>query len=210
MSPVPTFPMPPLRRAMVFIDGENLVLRYQAMLTEGRIPNDDVRHERDTYVWASGTVVPPYHTIARATYYTYAQGCDEKVLKICDDIRNMFFMQYAPRDQPHVQAGLRNLYPKVFKKNQGTKAKGVDIQMTVDILTHTYQNNLDSVYLLSGDGDYKPVIEECARHGKVVYVGAFSSGLNKGLTLVADHFTCIDDMYFLPKSEKQPQSSQDT
>ena len=68
--------------------------------------------------------------------------------------------------------------------------------MTVDILTHTFQNNIDIVYLLSGDGDYIPLINEVMRAGKQVYVAAFSSGLSPKLKTVADKFTLLDDLYF--------------
>lgn len=90
-----------------------------------------------------------------------------------------------------------DLYPKVFHKNKKErKSKGVDIQMTIDILTHVFQNNLDVVYLVSGDGDYKPIIEECIRYGKQVYIAAFSSGLNKSLKNIADVFIDLDPVYF--------------
>jgi uncharacterized protein (TIGR00288 family) len=89
-----------------------------------------------------------------------------------------------------------NLYPKVFRKYKNKKAKGVDIQMTVDILTHVYQNNLEVVYLVSGNGDYLPVIEEVIRKGKQVYLAAFSSGLNKTLVHYVDKFINLDDVYF--------------
>ena len=68
--------------------------------------------------------------------------------------------------------------------------------MTVDILTHTYQNNLDVVYLQSGDGDYIPLIKEIIRMGKQVYVAAFSSGLNPDLKTIADEFRDLDVVYF--------------
>ena len=34
------YSLPALRRMMVFVDGENLVYRYQAMLDAGRTPSD--------------------------------------------------------------------------------------------------------------------------------------------------------------------------
>ena len=33
-------PMPPLGRMMVFVDGENLVLRFQDMVADGRAPQN--------------------------------------------------------------------------------------------------------------------------------------------------------------------------
>ena len=55
------------------------------------------------------------------------------------------------------------------------KSKGIDIQMTVDILVNSHRNNLDTVYIITGDGDFVPVLEEVKRLGKRIYVAAFSS-----------------------------------
>lgn len=198
MGYVQQFPLPPLRRAMVFIDGENLVLRYEEMKASGRIPTDGVHQVSSVFVWHPGTWMPPNHAVLRATYYTYVQGDEVKVEDTSEALRSLTFQQYRPLTQPHLVAGITNLYPKVYKKGKGKKAKGVDIQMTVDILSNVYQDNIDSVYILSGDGDYKPVIEECIRRGKQVYISAFSSGLHDGLKLMADQFVCLDDFYFRP------------
>ena len=86
----------------------------------------------------------------------------------------------------------------IFKKNRkDQKSKGVDIKMVVDILSHSHQNNVDLVYLISGDGDYKPVIEEVIRQGKRVWIAAFSNGLNPSLKLLADNFINLDNVFFI-------------
>ena len=35
---------------MGFIDGENLVMRYQSMLKQGHVPTSGVQHINDTFV----------------------------------------------------------------------------------------------------------------------------------------------------------------
>jgi len=72
----------------------------------------------------------------------------------------------------------------------------VDIQLTVDVLTHTYQNNFDILYLISADGDYKPLINEVIRNSKQVYVAALSKGVNPELKYIADVFVDLDKVYF--------------
>jgi len=189
--------LPSLGRMMVFVDGENLVFRYQAMLEEGREPRDDVNHEKDAYVWQSNTVRPGLNHVIRAWYYTYAVGDDSKIFEITEKIKSLRYSQFSdPRANIVTGKLLRNLYPKVFRKIRGKKAKGVDIQLTVDILSNVYMNNVDSIFLVSGDGDYKPVIEEAIRFGKNVYVAALSSGLNKDLKNAADSFIDLDGQYF--------------
>ena len=61
----------PTRRMMIFIDGENLVLRYQNSLKQGRVPNDGTFHIKDVAVWRTEFSNPAqWHEILRVTYYT--------------------------------------------------------------------------------------------------------------------------------------------
>ncbi|MFQ6028863.1 MAG: NYN domain-containing protein [Dehalococcoidia bacterium] len=181
-----------MARMMAFIDGENLVMRYQDMVKRGKAPkpHPEMLHLQDVCLWHPGSFKPQTHDVIRATYYTYVVGDDPKVAEVEDAIKQLGFQSNLGTQR------VFTLYPKVFKKPRGCKAKGVDIQMTVDILTHTYQDNVDVIYLLSGDGDYIPLIEEVMRMGKQVYVAAFSSGLNSKLKTVADEFALLDEIYF--------------
>jgi uncharacterized LabA/DUF88 family protein len=192
----PRDPMPNLGRMMVFADGENMVFRYQDMLASGLESDERVKHKKDTFVWVPHCVHPGLNHVLRCTYYTYATGSEEQVRSTSQSIKDLEFRQYSVPGQNSPARLLRNLHPRVFRKFKGKKAKGVDIQLTVDILTNVYQDNLDTVYLISGDGDYRPVIEEAMRFGKQVIVAAFSSGLNEELKYIADKFINIDTTFF--------------
>lgn len=173
--------VPSFGRMMVFVDGENITMRYQAMLLKGYVPRKEVVHHPDIFVWTPHTILPEQHTVLRATYYTYAVGDDVFLNSIRDKLKSLSFNRAYLSRLPN------NVYPRVSKKEKKTiKGKGVDIQMTVDILTHVYQNNLETVYLVSGDGDYKPLIETVVRSGKQIYIAAFSDGLNASLKHTAD------------------------
>jgi len=195
--------LPPLGRMMVFVDGENLVQRFQAMVDDGYQLREDanISHEKDIFVWSPHfSVRPGLNQVVRANYYTYAFGDTNKIQTVKDKIKSLPSGQYSdPRIQWVGGRLLNQLYPIVFKKERGKKAKGVDIQLTVDILSNVYKDNVDVIYLISGDGDYKPVIEEAIRHGKHVYVAALSSGLNQELKYIADKFIELDAYYFKPK-----------
>ena len=194
----PRDPMPSLGRMMAFIDGENMVARYQAMIEAGRTPQAKVKHARDTYVWLPSVVWPALNVVLRATYYTYVVGSEEAVLATSEQIRSMVFNQYSVVGQAAPSRLINTLTPRVFSKPKNRSGKGVDIQMTVDILSNIYQGNVEAVLLVSGDGDYEPVLAECKRMGKQVYVAAFSNGLNPRLRLSADHFTDLDGQFFQP------------
>lgn len=183
---------------MVFVDGENLVARFQAMKAEGRTPQLDVAHRQSTYVWGMATVQPALNVVFRATYYTYTIGSAEVVDQVATELQAMRFRQYSIVGENFPSELAQTLYPRVFSKHKNRSGKGVDIQMTVDILTNVYQDNLDTVYLVSGDGYYAPLIHEAQRMGKHVVVAALSSGLSPRLKLIADKFFDLDAVYFIP------------
>jgi uncharacterized LabA/DUF88 family protein len=185
-------PMPQFRRMMVFIDGENIVLSYQRMLDKGRLALGSVKHELDVYVWEERSIIGiGLHDIIRASYYTYATGTEDKVDEIRKEINALSYKKHSDSPLPN------NLYSVVFKKaKKEAQSKGVDIQMTVDILSQVYFNNIDTVYLIAGDGDYLPIILEITKMGKQVYLSAFSEGLNPKLEHKVDQFHLLDDIYF--------------
>lgn len=188
--------VPSFRRMMIFVDGENLVFRYQAMISKGWLPRgDDVTHIPDVLIWQPSFAFGiGLDEVLRATYYTYAVGDETKLRSIREVIKNLTFRTHDNSRLPN------NLTPQIFKKeNKAAKAKGVDIQLTVDILNHVHRNNVDTVMLLSGDGDYLPVVEEVLRCGKQCYVSAFSDGLNPKLAEFADKFQCLDSLMFPQK-----------
>ena len=199
--------MPATRRIMFFIDGENIVCRYQAMLGKGFVPKIEVCHEQDVYAWQQGLVVRmdvEEIEIIRAYYYTSVVGDDVKVRSVVDDLKKLQARAEGRLFRRSSQIVYHHLYPVVFKKaKQSNKTKVVDIQLAVDVLTHVYQNNLDTVCLFSGDGDYKAVINEVIRRGKQIYIAAFSDGLNLELKQLADKIIDLDHAFFdLDKSPK--------
>jgi len=192
----PTEPLPTLGRMMVFIDGENLVNRFQAMRDAGREPNDGIQYQKDVFVWSHGSIQSQLNIVLRATYYTYCFGDQKHSFETAAAIKSLDFPQYRPMRSVGGARLPNNLYPRVFNKPKNRRGKGVDIQLTVDALLNTYQNNLDAVYLISGDGDYEPLILECQRQGKQVYIAALSSGLNPKLPIIADTFINLGAHYF--------------
>ena len=192
---------------MVFVDGENLVCRYQDMLSQGWQHKhfdpgimETLIHIKDVLVWhprftalASEFKTP----ILRATYYTSAQGDEDYLDQLRDKVKEIPFE--APSYGNNYPTNLTPLV--VQRKANKRQSKGVDISLTVDVLSHVYRNNIDAVCLLSGDGDYAPLAEEVIRNGKQLYLAAFSSGLNPELRRRADAFMELDGLVFRGKPE---------
>jgi uncharacterized LabA/DUF88 family protein len=180
-------------RVIFFIDGENITYRYQAMVKDGYRPFSDVVHELDTFVWAPKVTSVSGWLILRISYYTSIVGDDVRLQKISERIADIRY---------HYDYGFGFLNPHIFKKqNRTQKTKSVDINLVTDLLRHTYNKSVDEVFILSGDGDYIPTIQEVMRQGIRVSVGAFSSGLDPRLRIIADEFVNLDNLFF-EKGEK--------
>lgn len=191
------------KKVMFFIDGENLLLRYQSMLEKGYEPSGSIIHEKDIFVWSKKLILPEPRDILRVTYYTSVVGDEKKILSISNKIKEL---EYHYKSEPIVtEATVRvhgyvhrdtytgNVFPRVFKKAQRqVRSKGVDLSIAIDMLNYASLGNVDALYLVSGDGDFIPLIQAVMRKGVQVNLLALSDGLNPELPISVDEFECID------------------
>lgn len=159
-----------------------------------------VTHSKDRFVWNPAIIREVAHgPLIRANYYTTFQGAPDELAALEAEISGMkahLVRGYpgAVEDQLH---NATSLVPKVFKKQKrGTKTKSVDINICVDVLTQAYQGAVDDIYIVSGDGDYAPLIEQTMRTGKRVHVAALSDGLSPVMRRISDHFISLDEVMF--------------
>src|SRR3954453_11123854 len=148
-------------RYMVFVDGENLTLRAQELakqrdwtLVEGEC------YRRDVLIWFPNR---PGNTVAHSSPSDLSTWHDDYLCGA--PIRAMYYTSMVG-DEPAIRSATESLWnlgfsPAVFKKDRrDQKAKGVDIALTKDMLSHAYLNNYDCAVLIAGDGDYVPLVEE--------------------------------------------------
>lgn len=167
---------------MAFIDGENLTIRAQNVAAKSGVQLIEGRdYKKDCFVWlpgvhATGRIASApiqLQTYAlRAYYYTSLVG-DTPLL---DDIAQSLW-----------QLGFN---PQVFKRDADQrKAKGVDIALTKDMLSHAFLGHYEVAVLVAGDGDYVPLVEQVKRFGKLVYIWFFEAeGLSPKLKLASDWY----------------------
>jgi uncharacterized LabA/DUF88 family protein len=181
---------------MAFADGENLVMRYQDMVKAGCIPNPAVAHVRDVLIWHPDIMEQFVCDAIRVSYYQTVVGDESKLNSVRQQIADVRFSYQMAGHSDISWSG--SLAPRVFKKEGRTsKSKSVDINLAVDVLRHARDPNVDIVFMLSGDGDYLPLIEELSRCGKQVWLAAFSKGLNPALRYSADEFMDLDSLVFV-------------
>jgi uncharacterized LabA/DUF88 family protein len=54
------------------------------------------------------------------------------------------------------------------RRRRGLEQKKVDVMLTVDMLTHAFRRNMHNATILTGDGDFKPLIDALVQDGMFV------------------------------------------
>ena len=177
---------------MIFVDGENLTFRYQEMIKGGKKPAKNVVHIPDIFVWHPEITTPSYLELRRVSYYT-SMVADEPAIE--DTKQKIGRISYEYYD-----VGIRGTYQIcnfIFKKEkQKEKTRKVDINIIIDVMRCASFEHIDLIILVSGDGDYLPLINEVMHKGKQVWVYALSSGLDKRLIYTTDEFLELDKIMF--------------
>jgi uncharacterized LabA/DUF88 family protein len=74
---------------------------------------------------------------------------------------------------------IKATFDKIISK--GAIEKKVDINIAIDIISLGYENAYDTAVLVSGDGDFVPVVKKVGEMGKNVEVWAFNYSLAHAL-----------------------------
>lgn len=67
-----------------------------------------------------------------------------------------------------------------------TRQKQVDVQIAVDMLTHSYRGNMHSAAFIAGDQDFKPLVEAVVREGMFIEIWFEKSSASTDLLDSAD------------------------
>lgn len=174
-------------RAMIFVDGENLAIRYEALLSD-RKKQSHVHFLKDVYAWSRFANIP-HHVhceVIRKYYYTAIQGDDPTIEAVETQLKDI-----------GIEA------PRVFKKSKGRSSKQVDITLAVEMLSHAHRGNYDIAILVAGDEDYVPLVKAVKNEGRRVFLWFFEedSGLSKKLKKEADYYFNISFFLYKPEDE---------
>jgi uncharacterized LabA/DUF88 family protein len=158
-------------RVMIFIDGSNL---YHGLKSE--CGNAHLDFLKFSYLLANK------RKLIRTYFYTSTLDAKREP----DKAKNQQRFLNALREIPYVTIKHRVLLYK------GTPPrpleKGVDILIATDMLTNALRDCYDTAILVSGDGDFAPVLEEITRAGKQIENAVFSSSRSDALISASDLF----------------------
>ncbi len=93
--------------------------------------------------------------------------------------------------QPFVDLGYRLVIKPHKRYADGSMKANFDVELAMDVLTMS--DRLDIVTLVSGDGDFRRLVELVASKGVRVEVVAFSQSMASELRAVADEYINLND-----------------
>jgi len=170
-------------RAMLFVDGENLAIRYGSMRSPENAEETErklnIRYRKNVAAWADHLAPDnkslPHTSLLRRYYYTSLKGDENARLETIDWLKSGGFEA-----------------PRVFRKDGNGRSKQVDITLCCDMLTHAARRHYEVAILVAGDGDYVPLLRAVKSEGARAHVWFISDGLSSDLRREADHFVCLD------------------
>ena len=186
-----------------------MVLRYQEMIKEGKVPRPDNIHIRDCFIWNQKILDDHIWKLKRLAYYTSVIGDDLKVQAIREKISSTTFKCVTGRTPGQTETFSGQIVPFVRKKASRSKKESIcDIAITVGVMRACYRDHAETIWLFSGDGDFIELLSEVVHSGKRAYVSAFSSGLNQEIPYIVDEFIPLDKYFFLSDQELAENAAQ--
>lgn len=187
---------------LIFVDGENLVCRYEEMLSAGRVPRPDNVHIQGCFIWNQRVLNDHLWTVKRLSYYTSVVGDDEFVRRVRQQISSTQWQCMSEKTAYADQMRTGQIVPFVRKKSAKSRKESIcDILIAVDVMRACYRDHAETIWIFSGDGDFVQLVGEVIHSGKCAYLSAFSSGLNGDLPYAVDEFHCLDKHFFLSPEE---------
>lgn len=180
----------------LFVDGENFAIRGGKVLKDAGCDPTIGPYRRDVYLWLPrslatfpffahrprgggplGGALPDWRVVnaTRAYYYTSTTSDEPAWSEIRLELRALGFE------------------PRLFRK-VGDRSKAVDIALATDSLMLAAEGRSQATVIMSGDGDFVPVVDALKRLGQRVIVCAFGSSTNREMVIAADDFIDLEPL----------------
>ena len=160
-----------MNRLMIFIDGSNL---YHGIKNFGRKISINF-HKFQKMLVARRKLIRTY-------YYNVETPELKEQLKFYKELESI--------------ENFKIILGRLEKRKGGHKVeKGIDIKIATDMLKHALMDNYDVAILVTGDGDFVPVIEEIQEAGKIIENAYFVKGSSNLLKTACDKYIKIDSNF---------------
>ena len=162
---------------MIFIDGSNLYHSLKNIF--GRTDLDIGKFCRN---------ILGRRKLVRIYYYNAKVGMKEEPERYRHQQAFFAGVNAIPYSELRLGRLVYNNWPSVPPTE-----KGIDVQLTTDMITHGFKNNYDVAILVAGDNDFVPALQAVKDSGKHVEVALFGrGGTSRQLRGVADKVIAIN------------------
>ncbi len=163
------------RKLMVFVDGTNFLISLFKQF--------DINLRADN---------PPLEVLSLCRTIIAKTMLLAPLYDECLHIRNYWFASYQGNED--IKDGMYEILrrhqfePILFKKHRDKKEKGVDIELTKEMLVNAFNNNYNVAILFAGDEDYVNLVQEVKRYGTIIIGSFFEKALSPKLKRSFDFF----------------------
>jgi uncharacterized LabA/DUF88 family protein len=165
---------------MIFIDGSNLYHSLKNIF--GRTDLDIGRFSRKLL---------GRRRLIRVYYYNARVGIKEEPERYRHQQAFFASVNAIPYSELRLGRLVYNNWP-----NTPPYEKGIDVQLTTDMLTHSYKDNYDVAILVAGDSDFAPAVQAIKDSGKQLEVALFGRGsTSQQLRKVADRVIAVNSRF---------------
>jgi len=169
-----------VERIMIFIDGSNLYHSLKKIFNRTDLDIGKYCHK-----------LVGRRNLARIYYYNAKVGMKEEP----ERYRHQQVFFNGVNSIPYTELRLGRLVYTNWP-NVPPYEKGIDVQLTTDMLTHGFKNNYDVAILVAGDNDYVGALQAVKDNGKHVEVALFGrEGSSYQLRRVADKIIAINSRF---------------
>jgi len=166
-------------KAMVFVDGSNLLIEMFARLGKEGLradrPSANAVQLANQILIEQAMSVMGRHQIVRSYWFGSVQGSEEFLHEVKQNLRAADFEAV------------------LFHKTKGRDEKGVDLAIAREMLIHAFNKNYETAILVAGDEDYVGLVQDLKRLG--VRVGGLffeDKSLSPKLKISFDRFRPLE------------------
>lgn len=124
-----------------------------------------------------------------------AQGRPISTVTVFDMLKENDSIQKSVYDRLR-KAKIRIVNPR-GRCMKGDKQLGVDVALSVKVTSQASSSQSDTFIIVSGDGDFIPLIDEVKARGKKIEIASWDECINKTLMDECDYFISLDDLPIL-------------
>lgn len=165
------------RRIAMFADMENLAIRSKETIPQ-LVNTPEWVGQSNTWIWSDQIheILRMWGTVTRTYAFASAKGDSDGLRAVTEEMKKTSIS-----------------LPEVFPR-KGVRSKKVDIALSAQLLRQAFLGNFDTAVLLTGDGDFVPLVRAVQDMGKSVVILAFESGLSPDLRFAADECYLLDGL----------------